>query len=82
MVPKRGKLILEITYMNVCRNIDVFITDAIIHVFSTTGIRINNYGDKNEISEGQVFEEYITVLLYEDAKNRKSKTNELYSEII
>jgi hypothetical protein len=79
IAPKRGKLILELTYMNVCKNIEIFITDAIIHVSSTTGIIMRNYENNNEITEGQLFEEYITVLLYEDAKNRKSTTNESYS---
>jgi hypothetical protein len=79
MVPKRGKLILEITYMNVCRNLDIFITDAIIHIFSTTGIQKDSYGKNTEIAKGQIFEEYITVLLYEDTKNRKCITDELYS---
>jgi hypothetical protein len=65
--------------MNVCKNIEIFITDAIIHVSSTTGIIMRNYENNNEITEGQLFEEYITVLLYEDAKNRKSTTNESYS---
>lgn len=78
MVPKSGKLILELSYMNVCRNLNIFITDAIIHVFSTTGILLDSYGNNSEIAKDQIFEEYITVLLYEDAKNRKRINIESY----
>jgi len=36
-VPLRGKLILEFSYMNVDKNIDVFITDGIIHIWFYNG---------------------------------------------
>jgi hypothetical protein len=49
IVPQKGKLILELSYMNVCKNVNVFISDAIIHVFSTTGIRIYKDGEIAEI---------------------------------
>jgi len=75
-VPARGKLILEMTYMNVCRNIDLFITDSIIHVSSTTGILIKEYN--NAGLQGEIFEEYITVVLCEE-KIKKNQKNESYS---
>src|SRR5690606_24723692 len=78
-VPKRDKLVLELSYMNVCRNLNIFITDAIIHIYSTTGIQVDSYGNNTEIAEGHIFEEFITVLLYSDTKNRKSITDEFYT---
>ncbi len=62
--------------MNVCKNINLFITDSIIHVSSTTGILIKEY--HNASLKGEIFEEYVTVVLSEE-KNRKNQKNESYS---
>jgi|SRR5690554_6657743 len=77
-VPSRGKLILELTYMNVSEKVGIFISDAIIHVFSTTGIIAENYDLTLNITEGKEFKDYITVLLYEETRDIKTITSETY----
>jgi len=77
-VPKKGKLILELSYMNICRNIGIFITDSLIHVFSKTNLWFERQS-KNKEPNGELYEDFITVLLYEKNKLRRREINETYT---
>ncbi|MDP3913946.1 MAG: hypothetical protein Q8R96_09440 [Bacteroidota bacterium] len=62
--------------MNVDKNIEVFITDGMMHINTYSSL---NFDEKDEetgiIKTGSVIEEFITVLLYHKSK-KKSFVNE------
>lgn len=57
--------------MNVDENIEVFINDGMIHIYTYSSL---NFDEKDEetgiIKTGSVMEEFITVLLYHKSKKR------------
>ncbi len=70
-IPLKGKLILELSYMNVDVNIEVFINDGMIHINTYSSL---NFDEKDEetgiIKTGSVMEEFITVLFYHKSEKR------------
>jgi len=55
-----------------------FIADALIHVFSKTNLRFERQS-KNKEPNGEPYEDFITVLLYEKNKLRRREINETYT---
>ncbi|GEM_PF-4974528 len=63
-VPFRGKLILDLSYMNIRKHVVTSITDALIHVYSHSDVQTDQRDNKTgKMLDGSVYEEYITVML-------------------
>ena len=71
-VPFRGKLILDLSYMNIRKHVVTSITDALIHVYSYSNVQTDKR-DKNtgKMIDGSVYEEYITVILNPETRKNK-----------
>lgn len=76
-VPSRGKLVLEYSYMVAGDEIEIFITNKMIHIASISR-SIDRYwkpvGEEKECL--QIYEEYVTVELIENIDGREIKNNE------
>jgi hypothetical protein len=70
--PRKGKLILDLSYMNMNENSELVITDGMIHVYSYSSVFTDDRNNSGEIENGTVYEDYTTVLL--DHQN-KEKTD-------
>lgn len=73
MVPKKGKMIADIGYMQIAgKHMDVFISNAIIHFSSKTIYYTKNKPNPDLDQEAtEITEEFLTILLHEEL-DRKS----------
>lgn len=72
-VPQKGKLILKLSYMNINKYRKMYIDDAIIHVHSWSSMdREEQIKDASNTFKGSVYEEFLTVLLYQNKVNKAS----------
>ena len=70
-VPFNGKLVFTLDYMCMDQNIDFFINDALINVYTYSNPYASTpYGDGESILN-TINEEYITVLLFHKCKKAK-----------
>jgi hypothetical protein len=81
-VPLRGRLIFELSYMNADKNIEVFITEGMIHIYTYSEL---NFDEKDQdtgvIITGSDLKDFITVLLYtKNSKNKRYVNDDLVIE--
>lgn len=77
-MPAKGKMILNLSYMNMARHREVTINDAIIHIYSYNDLDFDEYDQNGKPKDGTIYEEYVTVLLF----NEKDKKSDVMEEII
>ena len=72
-VPFRGKLILDLSYMNIQKHVVTSLTDAMIHIYSHSDVYMDNRDDvTGQMIDGTVYEEYITVMLNPEIRKNKN----------
>lgn len=71
MVPKKGKMIADIGYMQVAgKKLDVFISNGMLHFNSRSADTTNNYYKGIEDLKGTIiYEEFLTIILREEIDN-------------
>jgi len=79
-VPNKGKLIFELDYNFVGEQIKLFINDAVIHFHFVTDCISLTETDESEEWNVDVYENYLTILLFEKYERSKKYVDE--SEII
>lgn len=81
-VPSRGKLVLEYSYMVAGDEIEIFITNKMIHIASISK-SIDRYWKPIEEEKEclQIYEEYVTVELIENLDGREIKNAEYRGNI-
>ena len=67
-VPAKGKLILNLSYMNMNKHREVTINDSLIHVYSYNDLDFDEYDKFGKPKDGTIHEEYVTVLLFQERK--------------
>jgi hypothetical protein len=76
-MPLRGKIILELSYMNINKHREIILNDGMIHVFSYSDLDFDEYDKNGKPKDGTIYEEYVTVLLF----NKVKKTSDVMEEI-
>jgi hypothetical protein len=78
-LPQQGKLILELSYMNISKNISVYINDALIHIHTWSDVFEEELvEDSEQILHGSICEDFTTILLFQE-KRRKAFVIETYA---
>lgn len=75
-IPRKGKLILELSYMNIGGKTEVFITDAVIHFRSFSEFYISDEKEDEIEVNLDIYEDFLTILLF-DTHIKKSFVNEI-----
>lgn len=78
-VPYKGKMIADIGYMQMAgKQLDVFISNGMIHFSSRSTDTTENWGkDKEDFEDTDIYEDFLTVILKEDIDN-KTYSNDDY----
>ena len=64
--PAQGKLIFNLSYINMAKHRMVTINDALIHVYSYNDLDFDEYDQFGKPKDGTIYEEYVTVLLFQE----------------